>query len=69
MMYAEKYSADELFDMFANDADVFALAKTPTDKIAGDLRQLAPDMEDSREVGKIIGRHAVVEAARRNAAV
>lgn len=68
MMYAEKYSADDLFDMFANQADVFTLARMPSDKIASELRELAPDMEDSREVGKIIRRHAEAEANRRNAA-
>ena len=47
MMYAQKYSADDLFDMFANGADFVKLAGQEVSQIASDLRELAPDMEDA----------------------
>ena len=50
MMYTNKYSKDQLFDMFANQADFTQLAKQSVARIAADLKELAPDMEDANQV-------------------
>lgn len=54
MKYAEMYTKDDLFDMFANQADVEILAKQPVAEIEQQLQELAPDMEDAADVATII---------------
>ena len=50
MEYTKQYSANELYDMFANDADVEALRTRPVTAIIADLKDLAPDMTDAELV-------------------
>lgn len=64
MNYTDKYSADDLFDMFANQADFRALLHQQSDIIEQQLLELAPDMEDAAEVAVSIKRTAG-ELARR----
>lgn len=52
--YASEYSNDDLYDMFANEADVSLLAGQSVDQIAVDLKDLAPDMADAAMVAAII---------------
>lgn len=54
MMYTNQYSNDDLYDMFANQADFIRLAQQPLKDISSNLKELAPDMEDADEVAKII---------------
>jgi hypothetical protein len=54
MEYTKKYSADDLFDMFANQADFAALANKSVFEVREQLIEMAPDMEDSRKVAHII---------------
>lgn len=58
MKYAETYTRDELFDMFANQADYAKLSKQSERTIAAQLKQLAPDMQDAGAVALIIKRMA-----------
>lgn len=56
--YMRTYSADDLFDMFANDADMVKLAKQPEVEIAQQLSDLAPDMEDTEKVAQLLRSRA-----------
>lgn len=66
MMYAQKYSADDLFDMFANQAEPERLVMKATDTIAADLQELAPDMEDAEDVARSIQKTAAAQRLHRN---
>lgn len=59
--YTDQYTKDDLYDMFANDADTARLAKQPTAIVAQQLQELAPDMEDAPEVARIIQNMAQVK--------
>ncbi len=58
MKYAQTYTHDQLFDMFANQADFEKLANQDKKQIAADLKDMAPDMEDPGAVTLIIKRMA-----------
>jgi hypothetical protein len=64
MNYMDKYSTDDLFDMFANQADFRALLSQQSDITEQQLLEMAPDMEDVRDVAASIKR-AAGELARR----
>lgn len=54
MKYLEKYTNDDLFDMFANQADVVLLANQALVEIQAQLVEISPDMADAREVAAIV---------------
>lgn len=58
MEYMKQYSADDLFDMFANEADFAKLGRQDESQIASDLLDLASDMEDANDVAAHIKRQA-----------
>ena len=66
MMYAQNYSADDLFDTFANQAHAPRLVHQATDAIAADLRELAPDMEDAEDVARSLQKTAAAQRLHRN---
>jgi hypothetical protein len=58
MKYMEKYSNNDLFDMFANEANFAKLANQTEEQVYSDLLELAPDMEDAEEVAAMIKKNA-----------
>lgn len=58
MEYLKEYSEDDLFEMFANQADFNELAAQSENEIVKQLQELAPDMEDAYGVMEIIRRKA-----------
>lgn len=54
MMYKNKYSKDDLYDMFAHQANPLDLANQQMSEIRQQLKELAPDMEDDRDVAHIL---------------
>lgn len=61
--YAQKYSSDDLFDMFANQADSVELFAMPQSQMVQRLQELAPDMEDASQVAAIIKHKAQSESS------
>ena len=66
MMYDKKYSADDLYDMFANQAIPERLVMQPIGTLAADLLELAPDMEDSEDVARSIQKKAAAQRLHQN---
>lgn len=62
MMYGQKYSANDLFDMFANQADATDMARVKLAVLAQRLNELAPDMEDAAAVAESIRETARVNS-------
>lgn len=54
MTYMSRYSKDDLFDMFANQAAPHQLANQSVHEIGLQLKELSSDMEDVREVASAL---------------
>lgn len=52
--YMQEYTREQLYDMFANQAEPYRLANQHISEIREQLKELAPDMKDDREVAYLI---------------